>query len=376
MNRTSGPKVLHLASGDLWAGAESQLLTLVTTLHNSLDVALFVVLLNHGTLEERLRSAGVEVIVLDESIHNNLQILGKLIRILRNYRPDVIHTHRSKENILGSLAALLSGGIPSLRTAHGAPEHSSSRQRIIRYIDRLTMRLIQDRMIAVSDDLADKLRNEFTCKKIRVIENGIDSKLFSKLAYRHTSPPTYNGKYFRVGLAGRLVPVKRVDLFIKTARYILDMHPDIKIVFHVFGDGPLRNELETLSRNLHTDNIICFEGHSDDIARKLQHLDILLMTSDHEGLPMILMEAMALDVPVIAHSVGGIPKLLDHGACGVLVSNHSAAGYADKILYLYHSPQLRTELAARALDRVTTVYSAIHNARAYLAQYNEIRKST
>ena len=170
------------------------------------------------------------------------------------------------------------------------------------------------------------------------------------------------------------MPVKRVDLFIKTARYILDKHPDINIDFHIFGDGPLRNELEALNRDLHLDNIIHFEGHCDDIVKRLQHLDMLLMTSDHEGLPMILMEAMALNVPVIAHAVGGIPKLLEQGACGVLVSDHSAAGYAEKVLYLHHSPRLRTEIAERAFNRVSTVYSALNNARAYLAQYHEIRR--
>ena len=126
MNKESSPRVLHLASGDLWAGAEAQLFTLVTTLHHSLRVPVSVVLFNHGTLEYRLRNAGIEVLVLDESRLNSLQILRKLMRIIPQYHPDIIHTHGFKQNILASLATLFSGNTPSLRTVHGAAEYHVS----------------------------------------------------------------------------------------------------------------------------------------------------------------------------------------------------------------------------------------------------------
>ena len=378
MTRTSDLRVLHIASGDLWAGAESQLFTLVTTLHHSLNVTVFVALLNHGTLEDRLRKAGIEVIILDESRLNNFQIFGKLVFTIRKLHPDVIHTHRFKENILCSIATLFSGRTPSLRTVHGSPEHPPSWQqiskRISRHTDKLVMRLIQNKIIAVSDVLAEELKNDYPCEKICVIENGIDINLISNPDNNSTPARAQDEMKCRIGLAGRLAPVKRVDLFIKTARYLLDHHPDINIDFHIFGDGPLRNELEALSRHLHTDHIVHFEGHCDDITNRLKVLDMILMTSDHEGLPMVLMEAMALNVPVIAHAVGGITKLLDQGDCGVLVSDHTAAGYAEKILYLYQSSHLRTELAAKASNRVSTDYSAIHNARTHLTLYHEIRK--
>ncbi|MBK8163202.1 MAG: glycosyltransferase [Gammaproteobacteria bacterium] len=301
MNDVCHRKIMHIASGDLWAGAEVQLFTLAKSLHTRLGTTISVVLLNHGELEHQLRATGIEVIVLDESQLNGLQILRQLVRTIRDVKPEVVHTHRLKENILGSIAAWICRRIPSLRTAHGAPEHRPSwkqlPKRLIFFLDWFCGRYLQRKIIAVSDDLAGILGKTFPAEKICVIENGIDFESVHRRNNKtHTIPDTQTAN-LKVGFAGRLVPVKRVDLFIQTARYILDHYPDLKTSFHIFGDGPLREQLEQLSRDLATDRIVHFEGHCNNIHEELQKLDVLLMTSDHEGLPMILLEAMALELP-------------------------------------------------------------------------------
>ena len=378
-NNHSPISILHIASGDLWAGAEVQLYTLVRALDKLPGASVRVILLNHGTLERKLNEEGIEVLVFDETRQSSLQILRRIQQSIGEQRPDVIHTHRLKENILGSIAGYLAGRVPSMRTVHGAPEHQAPwwqmPKRIIRALDRLTAIYTQRRIIAVSEDLAVSLRKTFPAEKIRIIENGIDLNSLSNHRVKSTSAFEAGTDILRIGLAGRLVPVKRVDLFIRTARYIQDNYPDLKAEFYIFGDGPLRDELEALSRTLNTDNIIHFEGHCDDISKRLQNLDILMLTSDHEGLPMILLEAMGLKVPVIGHATGGIPVLLDHGSCGALVSNHCPEGYAVEIHRLSQSVIARSKLSEAALQRVKSHYSAEENARKYLSQYNEIRKT-
>jgi len=371
--------IVHIASGDLWAGAEVQLYTLVRALHYSPGISVRVILLNHGTLEEKLYNEGIEVLVIDEARLSSFQILRRILQSVREQRPDVIHTHRLKENILGSIAGYLAGRIPSLRTIHGAPEHQVSwwqfPKRIKYSLDRLTAKLIQRRIIAVSEELAVLLRQTFPADKIRIIENGIDIKSLSSLPNK--SFPELDGepKQFRIGLAGRLVPIKRADLFILAARHFQDNYPDIKAAFYIFGDGPLRSELKKLSRQLGVEHIVHFEGHCDDMIEQLRNLDMLVMTSDHEGLPMILLEAMALSVPVITHATGGIPALLDNGSCGALVTDHCPEGYAYEMYRLTQSPTARSKLTENALERVRFRYSAEENARSYLAQYNEIRRT-
>jgi len=376
VKQLSHPKILHIASGDLWAGAEAQMFTLVKTLHDTLGVPVSAILLNHGRLEQELRNAGIQVEVIDESKLNGLQILRMLFFTLRKQHPDVVHTHRTKENILGSITALLAGGIPSLRTTHGAPEHRPSwmhmTKRMINMLDWFCGRFIQSRIISVSEDLSNILKREYPENHIHIIENGLDLKpICNQKKEQHPAVETID-KVFRVGLAGRLVPVKRVDIFIETARYIHDNHPGLSASFHIFGDGPIRQELENLGQKLATDSYVHFEGYSDDLHRKLYGMDMLLMTSDHEGLPMILLEAMALQIPVIAHAVGGIPVLLDQGTCGILVYEHNAAGYAEKIYQLAENPELRSMIRKNALARVSTCYSAENNANNYLLEYSSI----
>lgn len=360
---------LHIASGDLWAGAEVQLFTLVKELHARPDIKQDVILFNHGRLEQELRTLGVNVTVIDEALTNSLVILFRLVRLLRKMSPDVVHTHRLKENILGSLAAKISGNISNIRTAHGAPEYPPGwrhiHQRLFLFADWFCGRYLQDRIIAVSDDLAEILSQSYPEEKIHVINNGIDVKTLEQTA----SSSNRKGSSFSIGIAGRLSPVKRVDIFIQTARKLLSEHPELDVNFHIYGDGPLRNELETLKQQLKINHRVSFEGHCENIHPKLKQLDLLLMTSDHEGLPMVLLEAMALRTPVLAHAVGGIPKLLDHGACGLLVHQQNPEDYMRQILYIMNDTDRYIDIVNKAFARVNELYSADKNARLYYKMY-------
>ena len=378
MTETGHLKILHVASGDLWAGAEVQLFTLAKALHTKSDTSVSAVLLNYGRLEQELRKAGIKVTVLDESKLNGFQILHMLIKLLKKQQPSIVHTHRGKENILGSIAAFIAGGTASLRTAHGAPEHHPSwrqyRKRIIYMLDWLCGRYLQRKIIAVSNDLASLLESNFPANQICVIENGIDLELTQKSQQPHTSGGIGRDT-FRVGLAGRLAPVKRVDIFIQTAAHLLKNYPGFNASFHIYGNGPMRSELERLSRELGTNELISFEGHSDDILKDLQKLDVLVMTSDHEGLPMILLEAMALQIPIIAHAVGGIPQLLDHGASGILVKSQDEAIYAREIFGLIYDSETRSKITGNALQHVIKNNSDLKLASSYNDVYMVISNS-
>ena len=368
--------ILHIASGDLWAGAEVQLFTLVSQLNTFHNTTIHVVLLNHGTLEQQLLDNNIAVTVLDESRLNGFHILMKLINIVASIKPDVIHTHRIKENISGSIAALLNGNIPSLRTAHGAPEHNPAwlqiPKHLILFLDWFCARFLQKQIVAVSQDLADILQQSYPKQKISVIENGIVIDDFSHKKTEISTADTESSP-LEVAIAGRLTPIKRIDIFFQTAQFLKQNHPEMNLSFHIYGDGPLRDELDLLSKELMVDDIVHFEGHSSDIKSELEKIDILLMTSDHEGLPMILLEAMASRVPIIAHAVGGIPNLLDHGNCGLLVKENNPDSYATAIFELAQHPEQRTRITQQAFKRLREHYSAEQNAANYLKAYQDIR---
>jgi glycosyltransferase involved in cell wall biosynthesis len=362
-------RVLHIISGDLWAGAEAQAFTQLSALHEA-NVTVAAALMNEGELATRLRARGVPVTVLDESLLSGTGILLALRRLMREWRPDIVHTHRTKENILGSLANRLAGNVPSVRTVHGASEdksrgvHRLAREMQLR-VDRWCGRYLQRRVIAVSTDLGGKLAGDFTRQRIVVIENGIDVEAVRSQVHpvdlRNGAPQATH-----VGIVGRLVPVKRVDLFLESAALLKTSHPEREWRWHVIGDGPLRESLVERAQTLGVDAITTFHGHRNDIVARLAALDALVICSDHEGLPMVLLEALSVGTPVVAHATGGMVEVLKEGGRGLLVDEHTAAGYANAVNALTGkaSPEAAAQLPVR--------FTAAHNSRALQNLYQKL----
>ena len=333
-------RALHLASGDLWAGAEAQVYQLLCALREQPDVRVSAITFNHGELERRLRAADITVTVLDERTLSSRSILQGILSEIKATDATVLHTHRLKENILGSIAARLSRRAISLRTVHGRPEHAGkgpARMRLVRAIDSLAGRL-QVGIVGVSDELCDFLRTRFPSGKVFCVPNGIDSATIIRAA---ALPCGYEAKRQKnVALVGRLVPVKRVDLFLEAAALLVHVHPG-EYRFVVVGDGPLREEMIALAERLGIRGDVEFLGFQSNSLGILKQMDCLALTSDHEGLPMVLLEALTLGVPVVAHAVGGLPEVLAGVAGQRLVTEHTAAGYAEAIAGLVgrHSPE-------------------------------------
>ena len=358
-------KVLHVISGDLWAGAEAQACTLLASLQKEPGVEVAAALLNEGELARRLRSHGIPVSLFSERQTGPVRIVCGLRKLIREWQPDVVHTHRFKENILGCVANLLSRNVPSVRTVHGACEHAAGGigKRTLRYLDVFCGRHLQQRIIAVSLDLAEKLAHDFPVDKIAVIENGVDVEAvraqLTPVAFR-TNEPTAT----HVGIVGRLVPVKRVDLFLDVARTLVARDPARQWRFHVFGDGPLR---ASLVARANAQDRVTFHGHRDDSIACIAGLDVLVMCSDHEGLPMTLLEALAVGTRLVAHGVGGIPAVIGSRHDCAIVDQHDAEGYATAILKLLASAGgVRQPLSEGA------VFTARNNAQRIGHLYREL----
>lgn len=361
-------RVLHIASGDLWAGAEVQAFTLISHLARIPGTEVATVLMNEGTLAHKLRSSGVPVYMLDEQKMASPRILGSLRSILCAWRPDVIHTHREKENIIGSLANRLCCNVPSVRTIHGGREDSGkgARRRAIYALDRWCGRTLQQRLIAVTRELGLRATGEFPAEKIVVIENGVDIaavRAEKGIAEFRTAEPSVT----HIGIVGRLVEVKRVDLFLETAAALLRQYPLRPWRFHVFGEGPERSRLEEISRRLQISDRVAFHGHRQDIATCIAGLDALVICSDHEGMPMTALEAAALDVPTVAHAVGGLVEVVSRE---FLVARHEVDGYQDGILRALRGDG--RAIAERHASATLNKFSAERNAERVRAVYEQV----
>jgi len=364
-------RALHIISGDLWAGAEVQAFTLLTALQRFPQVEVAAALMNEGELARRLREHGIQVDVLPESRLSTLQILQGLRKLAATWRPDIVHTHRIKENILGCLANRLSRHAPSVRTTHGAGEHGSSSlpKRILRNLDVWCGNHLQRRVIAVSRDLADKLADDFPREHIAVIENGIDVEAVRAQIRPVQLTATPAPGVTQVGIVGRLVPVKRVDLFLAMAHELERQAPARRWHFHVFGDGPLSEPLAAQAQALGIADRTTFHGHRTDIIACIAALDVLVMCSDHEGLPMTALESLVTGTPLLAHAVGGLTHVLEGWADNGLVHSHTVDGYAAGCLRLVSTPREKyRERCAVAL----TGRTAEANAARILTLYREI----
>lgn len=347
-------RVVHLASGDLWAGAEVQLFQLCLAMQKVDDVELHVVLLNEGKLAERLREQAVPVSVFDESTLSGFSILRHLITEFRQRRPHIVHTHRQKENVLGSIAARLAGVPRSVRTVHGAPEFANTgiKRRVNRLLDSLTASWLQHSLIMVTEDLAQQLTGTYPSNKVRVIENGL-----LPVHERPVGEPDFAvpGK-INVCFAGRLVPVKRIDVFLDIAKSAIDAS-DERFVFHVFGDGPLSDAVSQQIADDQLEPVVKRWGFVDGLNDALLEMQVLVMTSNHEGLPMVMLEAMARRTPILAHAVGGMPEVLAHGESGVLVDEHSGQAFYAALTELTDDAR-RSALADKAYARFLKRYTA------------------
>lgn len=359
--------VTHVVSGDIWAGAEAQVCQLVRALQANQTVSPTAVVFNDGALMQKLKAAGIPVTLADESVESPLGIIRGICRHLRQHQTDIVHTHGFKENVLGTIAQKLCRVPKSLRTAHGNPESEKSwrnpGRRLTGLMDRLTAQYGQDAVVAVSSQLERDLSRVYPGKTIRILN-------FIEIPAVPAEPATRedNDGVIKIGLVGRLVPVKRADLFIDTIGLLAEqLSGTVKGI--VIGDGPLMERLKQYTDEKGLSERIEFKGFVANPAQELEQLDLLIMPSDHEGIPMVLLESILAGLPIVAHNVGGIPEILDQGRCGLLVDDHSARGYADKAALLLNDTGLMTQLTASARAHLFKEFNKDKNALKYEALY-------
>ncbi|ABQ26508.1 glycosyltransferase [Geotalea uraniireducens] len=368
MNATAFPKmkVFHFISGDLWAGAETMAFNLLRRLKGYSDLDLSVILLNEGRLADELRNSGLTVHVIDERRYSFWEIVRRIRAILRSSPPQLIHSHRYKENILAILAAGPGGSINLIATQHGLPEFAGKKPPFaVRFKSRANFHILSryfTKTVAVSGDVRNFLVNHCAFRKenVEVIHNGIEIP--------NAMPPKGGIGLFVIGSSGRLFQVKDYPLMVDIARTIADLDED-NIRFELAGDGPERSTLEALVQRYELRNRFVLKGHQDDMDTFYRGLDLYLNTSVHEGIPMTILEALARGLPVIAPAVGGICEIIENGVEGFLINGRHPHDFAEKCLLLRENKELRERMSKSARYKVEQLFSAERMAESYYRLY-------
>lgn len=370
MAKAKPPVVTHIISGDLWAGAEAQVYQLISGLKAADQIVPTAVVFNKGILYNKLAGLGINVTLADETSMSPLAQVLSIRAHLREYHTNIVHTHGFKENVLGTIAQHLARVPRSLRTAHGNPEIATTWRKPLKkltsLLDDATAHYGQDAVVAVSRQLEATLSARYPNKTVRISN-------FIELPETNTQferPDLHSNRSYSIALVGRAVPVKRLDIFIDTIAQLRDQY-GLDVNGAIYGDGPLLSSMKAYSSGKVGDAIE-FKGFVSNINDELIKADVLMMPSDHEGLPMSLLEALAMGVPVVAHAVGGIPEVLNNGKCGTLVQEHSPNGYAAAIAHLLKNDQVMAQFRDAGKMHVSKEFSAATNIEKYQSLYADL----
>jgi glycosyltransferase involved in cell wall biosynthesis len=337
----------------------------------------FETLLVHGRLAEGEESMayladreGAHTVYL-ESLgqpvlpHRDLRALMSLRRLIRRFRPHVLHTHTAKAGFLGRQAALISDGPRPVivHTYHGhvlEGYFGSAKSAVFRSLERRLARST-DSLVGVSEATVDDLVRLGVAgrEQFRVVPLGLDLS-----AYDRAEDASGAGLRRRLGLrpddllavfVGRLVPIKRVDVLLRAVSAARAEGASLHLA--IVGNGQERARLEALAGDIGVSGAVHFLGYQRDLPFVFAAADIAALSSDNEGTPVSLIEAGAAGVPAVATDVGGVSEVVGADA-GLLVpqADHAAMGRA--LARLASDQSLRDRMGAAARTRALERYKA------------------
>jgi glycosyltransferase involved in cell wall biosynthesis len=334
--------VIVLTSGLVSRGYETRLLVGSEGVREG---NLFDFAAQHGVECERVAGLGREIRPLAD-----LGALWRVYRVMRGFRPHIVHTHTAKAGFIGRVAARLAGVPIVVHTFHGhvlRGYFGRAKTAFYRFLERGLARG-SNVLVAVSDAVKNDLveLEVAPAAKIRVIRLGLPleelaGSLPSGGLRREANIPSTATV---VGIVGRLAPIKDLPCFLEAAALVHRSHPDVH--FAIVGDGEQRADLEARTQVLGLAQHVHFFGWRRDMAAVYGDIDIAVNCSRNEGTPVSLIEALSAGRPVVATAVGGTPDVLRNGEFGTLVPPADSAALAQAIQGALHDPGLREKAEA------------------------------
>lgn len=297
-----------------------------------------------GIFMERIKGSGASVKPIDMSSKFNFKVILQLVNLIKEQRIDIVHSQGARADFFARLSAKLAR-VPVVISTVPMPVDGFDVNPIKKFIyivlNKFSERFV-DKFIVVSEALKDVMieRHKVDPQKVAMIYNGIEINeyrideaekvihgklgLMEEIGLKSDVPV--------IGVIGRLVWQKGFEYFIEAIPGVLNKFKDAK--FLVVGEGLLEEELKAVSKKLKIDDKISFTGFRRDIKEILATIDIFVIPSLLEGLPMILLEAMGMGKPIVATDIDGIKEVLENGKTGLLVPPRDTVALTDAIVNL------------------------------------------
>jgi glycosyltransferase involved in cell wall biosynthesis len=345
--------ITHLMASPFYGGPERQMLGLARHLPPSFT-SNFLSFPERGDARaflDEVRRQGFEGSALTHNAPDVRRAAAEIAQHLRRSRADVVTCSGYKPDVIGWLAAR-QVGIPVISVSHGWTA-ATLKVRAYEALDRLILRWMSA-VVCVSQAQAERVRRARVPEaKIVVIRNAVAAEAFA--------PPDavygglLRGLFVRppkriVGAAGRLSPEKGFDQLVEAAALVVKWDPDVGFVH--FGDGPMKAQLVERIVALNLTERFVLAGFRADVGKYLPHLDLAVLPSYTEGLPVVLLEALAAGVPAVATAVGGTPEVIEEGKCGYLVPPGDPDALARRILDALGDEPARQVMGMYGRERV------------------------
>jgi glycosyltransferase involved in cell wall biosynthesis len=351
-------KVLHVIYSLFQGGAERHVETIATTPSEKYD-HLVCSLTSGDDPAENMKSAGIPVFLLEKKFRGDIRVLPLLSRLIKQKKVDILHLHNPPGSLWGTLATVFShSSIPIIRTEH-TPYIPSNYPLVHRFLHSYLNRR-SEKIICVSDHVRESFIASFHRwkEKYITIHNGILINNFRTSLSREECRTRFKlPKDAKImGTIGRLTQVKNHASLIKVLHAIRQEFKSIHLA--ILGEGKLKSTLRELAADFGVSDSVSFLDPTDHIEIFLGALDLFILPSRREGLPLVVLEAMAAGIPTVASSVGGIPEIISNGHNGYLIHPHNLDEIAGKVSELLKDRERANTLAYRGKETIRDRFSA------------------
>lgn len=373
-------KILHIIGGGEFGGAEQHILSLMEEFKKRDFITPYVVTFYEAEFSKKLNELGIEVIVIKDLNRFDFHHLYKeLITIFRRIQPDIVHTHGVRANFFGRLAAKTAKVPLILTTVHSFLKHDYPKQiswALAALMNKSTQG-ITHHYVAISNAIKnDLILSGISKSKVSVIYNGIYVENYSPSEELITKGNHLRKEWdlpdhaFVIGTTARLVPVKGLNYLIEGLS--ISLKKDNALYLVIIGDGPEKEELIKLSKQLGIEKHIRFVGFRKDVPACLSAIDLYINTSISEGQSISLLEAMAAEKPAIVTAVGGMKEMVKDKDTGILIPSQSVEAVANAIQQVKSDLQLQEQLKTNAKKFVDEQLSVKIMAQNLIQLYQQL----
>jgi sugar transferase (PEP-CTERM/EpsH1 system associated) len=373
----AGRVICHIIHRLDFGGLENGLVNLINHMPPEAFRHVILSLKPPTDFQRRIRNPATTVLCLDKREGKDPLAYSRAWRLLRNLRPDIVHTRNIPA--LDMLIPALLAGVPRLvHSEHGLDIHElDGRNRTYNLLRRLSRPLVS-RYVSVSQDLARWLEHEIGIppSRLSVICNGVDTERFHPGAGSPVSLPAEfaprNG--FLVGTVGRLEPVKDQLTLCRAFVRVVSRRPDLRdrVRLALIGSGSQQPEIERLLADAGVADLVWLPGSRSDAPEIYRRFSLFVLPSRREGISNTILEAMASGLPVVATRAGGNPELVAEHETGLLVPPESPEEMATALLHYLDHPELVASHGAAARARAVARFSLAAMVSAYLALYDDL----